>query len=77
MAEQINFYAVQRGSQRSFKPVSDGVMNLYLYINIHTDSGKRPETILDVPYKKTHPCNKLCSAQFHAKIHNMKKNIKN
>ena len=52
MAEQINFYAVQRGSQRSFKPVSDGVMNLYLYINIHTDSGKRPETILDVPYVK-------------------------
>ena len=45
MAEQINFYAVQRGSPRSFKPVYDGVMNLYLYINIQTDSGKRPETI--------------------------------
>ena len=28
VAEQTNFYAVQRGS---FKPVSDGVINLYLY----------------------------------------------
>ena len=28
MAEQTNFYAVQRGS---FKPVSDGVINVYLY----------------------------------------------
>ena len=28
MAEQTNFYAVQRGS---FKPVSGGVINLYLY----------------------------------------------
>ena len=31
MAEQTNFCAVQRGAQRSFKPVSDGVINLYLY----------------------------------------------
>ena len=31
MAEQTNFYAVQRGAPRSFKPVSDGVINLYLY----------------------------------------------
>ena len=31
MAEQTNFYAVQRGAQRSFKPVFDGVINLYLY----------------------------------------------
>ena len=31
MAEQTNFYAVQRGAPQSFKPVSDGVMNLYLY----------------------------------------------
>ena len=30
MAEQTNFYAVQRGAPRSFKPVSDGVINLYL-----------------------------------------------
>ena len=31
MAEQTDFYAVQRGAPRSFKPVSDGVINLYLY----------------------------------------------
>ena len=31
MAEQANFHAVQRGARRSFKPVSDGVINLYLY----------------------------------------------
>ena len=31
MAEQTNFHAVQRGARRSFKPVSDGVINLYLY----------------------------------------------
>ena len=31
MAEQTRFYAVQRGAPRSFKPVSDGVINLYLY----------------------------------------------
>ena len=31
MAEQTNFYAVQRGTPRSFKPVSDGFINLYLY----------------------------------------------
>ena len=31
MAEQTNLHAVQRGARRSFKPVSDGVINLYLY----------------------------------------------
>ena len=31
MAEQTNFYAVQRGAPRSFKPVSDEVINFYLY----------------------------------------------
>ena len=31
MAEQTNFHAVQRGAPRSFKQVSDGVINLYLY----------------------------------------------
>ena len=30
MAEQTNFYAVQRDAPQSFKPVSDGVINLYL-----------------------------------------------
>ena len=45
MAEQTNFYAVQRCAPRSFKPVSDRVVNLCLYTNIHTDSGRRPETI--------------------------------
>ena len=30
MTEQTNFYAVQRDAPRSFKPVSDGVINLYL-----------------------------------------------
>ena len=39
MAEQTNFYAGQRGVPRSFKPVYDGITNLYLYINIHIDSG--------------------------------------
>ena len=28
MTEQTNFYAVQRGLPQSFKPVSDGVINL-------------------------------------------------
>ena len=37
MAEQTNLYAVRR----SFKPVSDRVIYLYLYINILTGSGKR------------------------------------
>ena len=68
-----NFYAVQRGTPRSFKPVSDGVINLYLYINIHTDSGARPKTIFGCSLCKTHPCNELCSARFHAKIRNIKK----
>ena len=31
MAEQTNFHAVQRSAPRSFMPVSDGVINLYLY----------------------------------------------
>ena len=31
MAEQTNFHAVQRSAPRSFKPVSDGVINLYFY----------------------------------------------
>ena len=53
MAEQTNFYAVQRCAPQSFKPVSDRVINLYLYTNIHTDSGRRPETnFMDVPYVK-------------------------
>ena len=75
MAEQINFL-FQRGSSRSFKPVSDGVMNLYLYINIHTDRGKRPETIFRCTLCKTHPCNELCFAQSRAKIHSIKKKKK-
>ena len=77
MAEQTNFYAVQRGAPRSFKPVSDRVINLYHYTNIHTDSGRRPETIFGCSLCKTHPCSELCFAQFHAKIHNIyKKNNK-
>ena len=28
MAEQAKFYSVQRGAPQSFKPVSDGVINL-------------------------------------------------
>ena len=35
MAEQTNFYAIQRGAPGSLKPVSEWVINLYLYINIH------------------------------------------
>ena len=31
MAEQTYFHDVQRSAPRSFKPVSDGVINLYLY----------------------------------------------
>ena len=45
MAEQTNFNVVQRGAIRSFKPASDVVINVYLCINIHTDTGRRPETI--------------------------------
>ena len=29
----------------SFKTVSHGTISVYLYINIHTDCGRRPETI--------------------------------
>ena len=60
MAEQTKFFTVQRGAPRSFKPVSNGVINLYLYINIHTDGGRKPETIFGCSLCKTHPCNKLC-----------------
>ena len=59
MAEQTNFYAVQRGAPRSFKPVSDGVTNLYLYTNIHTDSWRRLETIFGCSLCKTHPGSEL------------------
>ena len=76
MAEQTNFYAVQRGSSQSFKPVHHGAMNLYLNINIHTDRGRRPEAIFACSLCKTHPCNELCFAQLHAKIRNMKKKKK-
>ena len=73
MAEQTNFYAGQRGAPRSLKPVSNRV----LYTNIHTDSGRRPETIFECSLCKTHPCSELCFAQVHAKIHNIyKKNTK-
>ena len=62
MAEQTNFYAVQRGATRSFKPVSDRVINLYLYTNIHTDSGRGQRQLLDVPYVKlTLAVNLFCS----------------
>ena len=71
MSEQTNFNAVQRGAPRSFEPVSDKVINLYLYTNIRTDSGRRPETIFGCTLCKTHPCSELCFAQFHAKIHNI------
>ena len=71
MAEQTNFYAVQRCAPQSFKPVSDRVINLYLYTNIHTDSGRKPETIFGCSLCKTHLCSELCFAQFHAKIHNI------
>ena len=51
MAEQTNFYAVQRGVPRSFKPVY-GITNLYLYINIHRDTGEGQRQFLDVSYIK-------------------------
>ena len=75
MAEQTNFYAVQRGTPRSFKPVSDGIINLYLYTNIHTDKGRRPQTIFGWSVCKTHPFSELCFAHFHAKIHNINKRL--
>ena len=68
-----NFFAFQRGTPRSFKPLTDEFINLYLYTNIHTDSGRSPETIFGCYLCKTHPCNELCFAQFHAKIQNIKK----
>ena len=55
---------------RSSKPVSDRVINLYLYTNIRTDSGRRPE-IFGCSLCKTHLCSELCFAQFHAKILNI------
>ena len=75
MAEhtQLLDYAVQKGIPRSFKPVSDWVIHLYLYINIHTESGRSPETIFGCSLCKTYPCNELCFAQFHAQIQNIKK----
>ena len=72
MAEQTNFYAVQRGALGSFKPISDGVINLYLYISIHTDSGRMLETIFGCSLCKTQPCNKLC---FMKKFIPLKKNV--
>ena len=49
MAEQTNCYAVQRGSPRSFKPVSDGVMNL----STSTQTvGEGQRQFFDVPYVK-------------------------
>ena len=55
MAEHTNFYSVQRGLPQSFKPVSDGVIYLYLYINIHTDIGRSQETIFGYSLSETHP----------------------
>ena len=71
MAEQTNFYAVQRGATRLFMPVSDGVIILYLYINIHTVCGRRSGTIFLCSLCKI----SLYFAHFHAKIHNMKRFI--
>ena len=48
MAEQSNFYAVQRGVPRSFKPVSDRVINLPT--STQTAEGQRQ--FLNVPYVK-------------------------
>ena len=72
MAEQTNFYAVQRGAPGSFQPVSDRFINLYLHTNIHTGQGQ----VLDVPLCENHPCNELCFAHFRAKIQNIKKKKK-
>ena len=52
MAEQTNFCAVHRGAPRSFKPVSDRVINLYLYTNITQTVGEGQRQFLDVPYVK-------------------------
>ena len=52
MAEQTNFYAVQRGAQRSFKPVSDRIINLYLYTTSTQTKGEGQRQFLDVPYVK-------------------------
>ena len=66
IAEQTNFDAVQRRVLRSFKPVSDGVIDFYFYINIHTDSGRRPETIFGCSLCETHPCNELYFSHFYS-----------
>ena len=80
MAEQTNFYAVQRGAPQSFKPVSDRVINLYLYINIHTNSGRRPETNFGYFLCKAHLCTVVavdsCFAHFHAKFITFKEKTK-
>ena len=71
MAEQTNFYAVQRRAPRSFKPVSDVVINLYLYTNIHTDSGIRPEIIFGCSLCKIHPLQwtLFCSIPYKSSYH--------
>ena len=40
MAEQTNFYAVQRGAPRSFKPVSDGVIIINVHVIIYYWKGQ-------------------------------------
>ena len=59
MAEQTNFYAVQRDALESFKQLFDGVINLYLHINIHADSWRRPGTNFGCSLCKNHPCDEL------------------
>ena len=77
MAEQTNFYAVQREALRSFKPVSDGVINLYHYnyINIHRQWEKARDNFLMFSMLNSFAMNSVF-ARFQDKIHNIKKTNK-
>ena len=61
MAEQTNFYAVQRSAPGSFKQLSDGVMN-YTFTSTSTQTvGEGQGQILDVPYVKITLAMNSCS----------------
>ena len=48
---------------------------IYTFISTSTQTvGEGQRQFLDVPYAKPTLCNELCFAQFHAKIHTIKKN---
>ena len=62
IAEQTNFYAVQKGAPPSFKLVSDGyLIETFTSTSIQT-VGEGQRQFLDVPYVKLTLWNELCFA---------------